>query len=152
VRAVVQRVAGASVHVDGAEVGAIGRGLLVLLGVQAGDTEAEAAWLARKVASLRIFSGESGGFDLGLDDVGGALLVVSQFTLLGDVGKGRRPNFVAAAPPERAAALYERFVAELRQGGWPVETGRFGAMMEVRLVNDGPVTLVVDRTAPDTEP
>jgi len=145
VRALVQRVTRAAVRVDGREVGAIGRGLLVLLGVRRGDTAAEAVWLARKVAELRIFDGAGGKFDRALSDVGGALLVVSQFTLYGDARRGRRPDFTAAADPETAEALYTRFVAELRAAGHRVETGVFGAMMAVELVNDGPVTVMVER-------
>jgi D-tyrosyl-tRNA(Tyr) deacylase len=153
VRAVVQRVSRASVTVGGREVGAIGPGLVVLLGVRRGDTTAEAEWLADKVAGLRIFGGEGGTFDRGLADLpGGALLVVSQFTLYGDTRKGRRPNFGAAAPPHAAEALYEHFVAHLRAAGWPVATGVFGAMMEVALVNDGPVTVLVEREAPAGAP
>jgi D-tyrosyl-tRNA(Tyr) deacylase len=147
VRAVVQRVSEASVSVAGESVAAIGVGLLVLLGVGAGDGPAEADWLADKVASLRIFDGPDGKFDRSLSDVGGAILVVSQFTLHGDARKGRRPNFSAAAPPELAEALYQRFVARLVAAGWPVATGVFGAMMAVRLVNDGPVTLILEREA-----
>jgi D-tyrosyl-tRNA(Tyr) deacylase len=135
------------VQVDSRPVGAIGGGLVVLLGVREGDTEAEAEWLADKIARLRIFEGEGGKFDRGLDDVGGSLLVVSQFTVYGDARKGRRPNFGAAAGPERAEALYEHFVAHLRRSGYDVETGVFGAMMELELVNDGPVTLILDREA-----
>ena len=131
--------------VDGGVVGAIGPGLLVLLGVGDGDSADEAHWLADKVASLRIFDGPGGKFDLGLEDVGGSLLVVSQFTLYGDARKGRRPNFARAAGPEVAEALYDRFVARLRQAGWPVATGAFGALMAVELVNDGPVTVLVER-------
>lgn len=143
-RALVQRVARASVDVDGRTVGAIGRGLLVLLGVREGDTAAEADWLAEKVAGLRIFPGESGRFDADLGAVAGSVLVVSQFTLYGDCRRGRRPDFTASARPEAAEALYERFAARLRALGVPVATGAFGAMMAVELVNDGPVTLVVE--------
>lgn len=146
-RALIQRVSRASVTVDGAVVGAIGRGYLVLLGVAAADSEAEADWLADKVASLRLFAGETGHFDLGLADVGGAVLVVSQFTLYGDARKGRRPDFTRAARPERAEGLYERFAARVRAGGLTVATGVFGAMMAVELVNDGPVTVMVEREA-----
>ncbi len=144
-RAVVQRVSRAVVRVEDRAVGEIGRGLVVLLGVREGDTAAEADWLADKIAGLRIFAGETGKFDRSLDDVGGALLVVSQFTVYGDTRKGRRPNFSAAAPAETADTLYEHFVAHLRSGGYQVETGVFGAMMDVELVNDGPVTLIVER-------
>jgi D-tyrosyl-tRNA(Tyr) deacylase len=147
VRAVVQRVTRAAVSVDGRVMGAIDRGLVVLLGVRQGDTASEADWLADKVASLRIFEGPGGKFDRGLEDVGGAILVVSQFTLYGDARKGRRPSFAAAAEPGLAEALYERFVARLRAAGWTVATGVFAASMAVELVNDGPVTLIVDRQA-----
>ena len=146
-RALVQRVSSARVTVDGQEVGRIGRGFLVLLGVRREDGEAEADWLAAKVASLRLFAGEDGHFDLGLEEVGGAVLVVSQFTLYGDARKGRRPNFGAAARPARAERLYERFVARLVERGLTVATGRFGASMQVELVNDGPVTVMVEREA-----
>lgn len=146
-RAVVQRVTEASVTVGAETVSAIGVGLLVLLGVGVGDSPAEADWLADKIAGLRIFDGPDGKFDRGLVDVGGALLVVSQFTLHGDARKGRRPSFAAAAPPELAEALYEHFIARLRAAGWPVATGVFGAQMAVRLVNDGPVTLILEREA-----
>jgi D-aminoacyl-tRNA deacylase len=147
-RAVVQRVSRAAVRVDGQVVGVIGPGLMVLLGIRAGDTAAEADWLADKVASLRIFEGPGGKFDRGLADVGGSLLVVSQFTLYGDARKGRRPSFAAAAEPRLAEALYDRFVAALRASGWTVATGVFAAAMAVELVNDGPVTVIVDREAP----
>ena len=130
--------------VDGAVVGDIGRGLCVLLGVGHADTESDAEVLCRKVIGLRVFDDEAGRFARSLEDVGGALLVVSQFTLYGDCRKGRRPSFTAAAPPERAEALYERFVARARESDVPVATGRFGARMALALVNDGPVTLVVD--------
>ncbi len=143
-RAVVQRVSEARVEVDGAVVGAIGRGLCVLLGVGRNDDEADAETLCRKIVGLRLFEDEAGRFDRGLDDVDGALLVVSQFTLYGDCRKGRRPSFTDAAPPERAEALYERFVAHARAAGARVATGRFGAHMALALVNDGPVTLVLD--------
>jgi D-tyrosyl-tRNA(Tyr) deacylase len=146
-RALVQRVSRASVRVEGQVVGEIGRGLLVLLGVRQTDTPAEADWLARKVCGLRLFAGEDGHFDRGLTDVDGELLVVSQFTLYGDARKGRRPNFGAAARPELAKELYEHFVAAVRRLGYPVATGRFGALMEVGLVNDGPVTLMVEKEA-----
>ena len=144
-RAVVQRVSRAEVRVDGIVVGAIGRGLLVFLGVAVGDTHAEAAWLAAKIPRLRIFSGAAGTFDQGLADADGAILVVSQFTLLGDARKGRRPDFTMAAPPAAARALYEGFIAKLRAEGFRVEAGVFGATMEVELVNDGPVTILIER-------
>lgn len=143
-RAVCQRVSGARVRVAGETVGEIGAGLCVLLGVAYDDGEREAERLAAKVARLRIFPDEEGRFDRSVLDVGGAALVVSQFTLLADTAKGNRPSFAGAAPPERAEPLYLRFCAELRGLGVPVETGVFGASMAVELVNDGPVTIVVD--------
>lgn len=146
-RALLQRVSRAAVRVDGRTVGTIEGGLVVLLGVRDGDTTAEARWLADKLVGLRIFEGESGKFDLSLDDVGGALLVVSQFTLYADTRKGRRPSFSAAARPEIAEELYDWFVSYLRESGHVVETGVFGAMMDVELVNDGPVTIMVERDA-----
>jgi D-tyrosyl-tRNA(Tyr) deacylase len=147
-RAVLQRVARAEVRVAGKVVGRIGPGLLVLVGVRRGDTEVEAEWLARKVPSLRLFGGQSGTFERDLHEAGGALLVVSQFTLHGDARKGRRPSFVDAEEPARAEALYRHLVDTMRANGCQVETGVFGAMMEVELVNDGPVTLVIDRDRP----
>jgi D-aminoacyl-tRNA deacylase len=143
VRAVLQRVSRAAVRVDGRVVGEVGPGLLVLLGVAAGDDDAVADRLAGKVARLRIFE-RDGRFDASLLDTGGGALVVSQFTLLADTRKGNRPSFSAAAPPVDAEPLYERFCAALRTLGVPVETGAFGARMEVELVNDGPVTIVLD--------
>ena len=145
-RAVVQRVSSASVHVDGDAVGAIGRGLLVLLGVRHDDTSENATRIAAKIARLRIFPDERGRFDRSLLDVGGDALVVSQFTLLADSRgqKGTRPDFSQAAPKEQAEPLYERFCDELRALGVPVETGVFGAYMEVEILNDGPVTIVLD--------
>jgi D-aminoacyl-tRNA deacylase len=143
VRAVLQRVSRAAVRVDGRVVGEVGPGLLVLLGVAAGDDDAVADRLAGKVARLRIFE-RDGRFDASLLDTGGGALVVSQFTLLADTRKGNRPSFSAAAPPWDAEPLYERFCAALRTLGVPVETGAFGARMEVELVNDGPVTIVLD--------
>ena len=143
-RAVVQRVSSASVRVDGEERGACGRGLLVLLGVAAGDGAEAAERLAGKVARLRVFEDEAGRFDRSLLDVGGEALVVSQFTLLADTAKGNRPSFTRAAPPDEAEPLYERFCAALRALGVPVATGVFGARMAVELVNDGPVTMVLD--------
>lgn len=142
-RAVVQRVTRAAVRVGGETVGEIGAGLVVLLGVAAGDGEAEASALAGKVARLRIFENDAGRFDRPLLDTGGAALVVSQFTLLADTAKGNRPSFTGAAPSEEAERLVKRFGAALRELGVPVETGRFGARMEVELVNDGPVTIVL---------
>jgi D-tyrosyl-tRNA(Tyr) deacylase len=143
-RAVVQRVSRAAVRVDGQTVGAIGPGLLVLLGVHADDREEDARWLAEKVALLRILPDEEGKMNRSLPETRGGLLVVSQFTLHGDCRKGRRPSFVAAAAPDKAVPLYEAFVQAARELGLEVQTGRFGAMMEVELVNDGPVTLIVD--------
>jgi D-tyrosyl-tRNA(Tyr) deacylase len=143
VKVVVQRVSRASVSVEGRIRGEIGPGFLVLLGVAVGDTAAEAEQLAAKVARLRVFERE-GRFDRSLLDVGGAALVVSQFTLLGDTTKGNRPSFTAAAAPEEAEPLYERFCDALRELGVPVETGIFGARMHVELVNDGPVTILFD--------
>lgn len=144
-RAVVQRVSRAAVRVDGETVGAIARGFVVLVGFAPGDDEAALAWMAEKLAGLRVFGDAEGKMNLGIQEVGGAMLVVSQFTLYGDASKGRRPSFVGAAPPEQAEALYERFVALLRERGVRVETGRFRAMMDVELVNDGPVTLLLER-------
>ena len=143
-RAVVQRVSSASGHVDGDAVGAIGRGLLVLLGVGHDDTSDNATRLAAKIASLRIFPDEAGRFDRSLLDVGGDALVVSQFTLLADTRKGNRPSFTDAGRPEQAEALVEAFAEALRAAGARVETGVFGAKMEVELVNDGPVTIVLE--------
>jgi D-tyrosyl-tRNA(Tyr) deacylase len=144
-RAVVQRVSRAEVRLDGRAVARIDGGLVVLLGIRHDDTDAEACWLAAKVAGLRLFAGAGGKFDRSLADVDGAILVVSQFTVYGDARKGRRPDFAAAAGPEPARQLYEAFAEHLRSLGHRVATGVFGAMMEVELVNDGPVTLVVDR-------
>ncbi len=143
-RAVVQRVSRAAVTVDGETVGAIGTGVLVLLGVAPGDTESGAAWLADKVTGLRIFPDDEGKMNRDVAEAAGGVLVVSQFTLYGDCRKGRRPSFVGAAPPEVAEPLYEAFVTAVRARGIPTATGRFGAMMQVELLNDGPVTLIVD--------
>jgi D-tyrosyl-tRNA(Tyr) deacylase len=145
-RVVVQRVSRAEVRIDGRVVGKIEPGLLLLVGFKADDTEASLSWMAEKVVGLRIFSDDEGKMNRALTDVGGGLLVVSQFTLYGNVEKGRRPSFIEAAPPSIAIPLYERFVALLRgQAAGPVETGEFGAMMDVELVNDGPVTLLLER-------
>jgi D-tyrosyl-tRNA(Tyr) deacylase len=144
VRAVVQRVSEASVRVGDTVHGSIGGGLLVLLGVAADDDEPLAVRLAGKVARLRVFEDERGRFDRSLLDVGGSAFVVSQFTLIADTAKGNRPSFTAAAPPEHAEPLYETFCAALRDLGVLVETGVFGARMAVSLVNDGPVTIVLD--------
>lgn len=143
-RALIQRVTSASVTVDGEVVGQIGRGFLVLLGVTHSDAAAQADWLARKITTLRVFEDAAGKMNLGLSDVGGAVLVVSQFTLYGEARKGRRPDFIQAARPEQAEPLVDRFVAQLRAAGLHVETGRFRAEMQVALVNDGPVTLWLD--------
>lgn len=144
--ALVQRVSAAAVRVDGRTVGSVGPGLLILLGVVTGDTEAEAAWLADKVARLRVFPDARGKMNLSVQDVGGGALVVSQFTLAGDTRKGTRPSYTRAAAPEVAERLYEAFAAHLGGHlGGRVETGVFGAKMEVELVNDGPVTLWVER-------
>ncbi|WP_419655595.1 Dtd: D-tyrosyl-tRNA(Tyr) deacylase [Desulfosarcina variabilis str. Montpellier] len=141
--AVVQRVTESRVTVDEKVVGAIGPGLNVLLGVAVGDSDADADYLAAKVANLRIFEDTQGKMNRSLCDKGGQMLVVSQFTLLGDCRKGRRPSFAHAAPPEPAQRLYQRFIDQVRQLGVAVQTGRFGAMMQVTIVNDGPVTLMV---------
>ena len=143
-RALVQRVARASVTVDGSVIGSVGTGFLVLLGVGPDDDTGVADRLADKVAKLRVFPDADGRMNLSLDQVGGGCLVVSQFTLYGDVRSGNRPGFSAAAAPELGDALYRRFLARLRERGLPVETGRFGADMQVELVNDGPVTLWLD--------
>lgn len=143
-RAVIQRVSRAQVTVDGTVRGAIKNGLLVLLGVAADDGDADLAYLADKTAGLRIFEDDAGKMNLSVEDAGGALLVVSQFTLFGDIRRGRRPSFDNAAPPQMADALYQRYVELLRAKGLQVETGVFQAMMEVELVNDGPVTILLD--------
>jgi D-tyrosyl-tRNA(Tyr) deacylase len=143
-RAVVQRVSEAAVRVEGTTVGRIGRGVVVLLGVGRGDADGDADYLAEKVLHLRIFPDEAGQMNLSLVDVGGGLLAVSQFTLYGDCRKGRRPGYSEAAPPEEARALYERFVSQLRASGLEVAEGVFRAMMDVSLVNEGPVTLLLD--------
>jgi D-tyrosyl-tRNA(Tyr) deacylase len=143
-RAVVQRVARARVVIDGQTVGEVGRGMVVLLGVSHDDTAETAAWLADKIVGLRVFNDADGKMNLAVGDVGGGVLVVSQFTLYGDCRKGRRPSFIDAARPEVAVPLYEAFVNAVKALGVPVATGRFGAMMQVELVNDGPVTLILD--------
>jgi len=144
VRAVIQRVSEASVTVDQQTVGAIDQGLMVLLGVAQGDTSQEAKALAEKTAGLRIFEDDAGKMNRSVEEIGGSLLVVSQFTLLGDCRKGRRPGFTDAAPPELADQLYEEYVAALRSRGVNVATGVFRADMQVALVNDGPVTMLLD--------
>lgn len=143
-RAVLTRVKSASVTVDGSVIGQIGQGFLILLGVTHEDTEAQAVKLADKLMGLRIFEDENGKMNRSLEDVGGQVLVVSQFTLYGNCKKGRRPEFLAAARPEIAIPLYEKFIALCRDKGFSVETGEFGAEMLVQSVNDGPVTLIVD--------
>jgi D-tyrosyl-tRNA(Tyr) deacylase len=144
VKAVCQRVSEARVRVDGEVVGEIGAGLCLLLGVARGDSVDEAERLAGKIARLRVFADDQGRFDRSVVDLGGSALVVSQFTLLADTTKGNRPSFTGAAPPEEAEPLYERFCAHLRALGVPVEQGVFGARMNVELVNDGPVTIVLE--------
>jgi D-tyrosyl-tRNA(Tyr) deacylase len=141
----------AAVRVEGATTGEIGRGFVVLAGFAPGDGERQLAWMAEKITGLRVFGDGEGKMNLPLSDVGGAVLVISQFTLYGDASKGRRPSFIGAAPPEVAEPLYERFVAQLRERGLRVETGRFGAMMEVELVNEGPVTIVLEKNEMGTE-
>ena len=146
-RVVLQRVSRASVTIAGRVAGAIGAGFCLLVGFTHSDTAVQVAWMAERVVGLRLFSDADGKMNLGLDEIGGAILVVSQFTLYGDAAKGRRPSFIAAARPEVAIPLYEAFIAALRSHGLEVQTGEFGEMMEVELVNDGPVTLVLDRSA-----
>ena len=144
-RLLLQRVSRAEVRVDGRVTGRIGKGFCLLVGFTHSDTAEQLAWMADKVIGLRLFGDAEGKMNLGLADAGGSLLVVSQFTLYGDAEKGRRPSFIDAARPEVAEALYEQFVSMLRERGAHVETGEFGAMMEVDLVNDGPVTLWLER-------
>lgn len=145
-RVLVQRVTSSQVIVDGVIVGAIGKGLNLLVGIAPTDTKAELAWMARKCLNLRLFpQGESGRFDRSALEVEAELLVVSQFTLYGNCNKGRRPSFAKAAPPKQAERLYEQFVGMLRESGLKVETGRFGATMNVAIANDGPVTLWLNR-------
>jgi D-aminoacyl-tRNA deacylase len=143
-RAVLQRVSQGEVSIDGNVVGSIGRGFVVLLGVAKDDTEKDAAYLADKTLGLRVFADDAGKMNLALKQVGGELLVISQFTLLADTESGRRPSFIRAAPPEEAKRLYEHFLALVRLAGVKVETGEFGAMMAVSIVNDGPVTIILD--------
>ena len=146
-RVVLQRVARASVTIDGSTVGEIGPGFCLLVGFSHTDTPAQVAWMAEKIVGLRLFSDEEGKMNLGLAEAGGALMVVSQFTLYGDASKGRRPSFIDAARPEVAIPLYERFIADLRATGVTVATGEFGADMQVEILNDGPVTLLLERNA-----
>lgn len=144
-RIVVQRVSRATVRVGQETVGSIGPGLLVLAAFCATDGDAELNWMARKLAGLRVFPDDERRMNRSIRETGGSLLVVSQFTLYGDTSRGMRPSFTGAASPERAEGLYERFLGALRAEGVPVESGSFGAMMEIELVNDGPVTLILDR-------
>jgi D-tyrosyl-tRNA(Tyr) deacylase len=144
-RVVLQRVSRASVVIGGRTAGAIGRGFCLLVGFTHGDTPAQVDWMAEKIAGLRLFSDAAGKMNLALDEVGGAVLVISQFTLYGDSSKGRRPSFIDAARPELAIPLYERFLDALRGRGLTVAAGEFGADMQVEIHNDGPVTLVLDR-------
>ena len=146
-RVVLQRVSQASVTIEGRVAGAIGRGFCLLVGFTHGDTVAQVDWMADKVAGLRLFSDQEGKMNLGLEDVGGALLVVSQFTLYSDASKGRRPSFIDAARPEVAIPLYERFLSVLSSRGLNVAAGEFGADMLVEIHNDGPVTLILDRNS-----
>lgn len=149
-RAVIQRVKEASVTIDGTISGAIGKGILILLGVESGDTATDLEWLVSRLARLRIFEDGQGKMNLSIRDVGGDALVVSQFTLFGTMKKGSRPSFNRAAVPSEAIPLYENFVTSLSEAlGKPVPTGRFGAMMDVALVNDGPVTLILDSRRPE---
>ncbi|MHB8121578.1 MAG: D-aminoacyl-tRNA deacylase [Desulfuromonadaceae bacterium] len=144
-KAVIQRVTSASVTVEGQTVGQIGQGIMVLLGVEKGDAEAQADWLVEKICALRMFSDADGKMNLSVQETGGALLIVSQFTLAGNCAKGRRPSFDTAAPPDEGKRLYEYFVAAAVRTGLPVETGIFQADMQVSLVNDGPVTFILER-------
>ena len=147
-RAVIQRVTRASVTVDGHQVSAIGPGLLVLLGIAKGDTEAEAQWLAHKIANLRIFPDEDGRMNRSVKEIGGQVLIVSQFTLCANTRKGFRPSFVSAAPPDIANRLVESVIGYVAAERVPVQSGVFGAHMELALINDGPVTIVLDKTPP----
>ncbi|MEM7036904.1 MAG: D-aminoacyl-tRNA deacylase [Bacteroidota bacterium] len=149
-RAILQRVQHAKVEIDGKISGQTGPGLLVLLGITHDDTEADIAWLTKKMLQLRIFSDDAGKMNLSVKDIGGGLLIVSQFTLFANVKKGNRPSYVRSAPPDVAIPMYERFLAHVRSVfSGPVETGEFGAMMEVSLLNDGPVTIILDSKQPD---
>jgi D-aminoacyl-tRNA deacylase len=146
-RVVLQRVTHAAVRIEDRVAGSIGRGFCLLVGFTHGDTPVEADWMAEKVAGLRLFSDNEGKMNLGLEQVGGSVLVISQFTLYGDAAKGRRPSFIEAARPEIAVPLYHRFLDSLRQRGLTVASGEFGADMQVEIHNDGPVTLILDRSA-----
>jgi D-tyrosyl-tRNA(Tyr) deacylase len=146
-RVVLQRVSQAAVRIEGRVAGSIGQGFCVLVGFSHRDTSAQVDWMAEKIAGLRLFSDNQGKMNLDLEEVGGSVLVVSQFTLYGDVVKGRRPSFVDAARPELAVPLYQRFVEALRERGLTVATGEFGADMQVEIHNAGPVTLILDRTS-----
>jgi D-aminoacyl-tRNA deacylase len=146
-RVVLQRVTHAAVRIEDRVAGSIGRGFCLLVGFTHGDTTAQTDWMAEKVAGLRLFSDSEGKMNLGLEEVGGSVLVISQFTLYGDAAKGRRPSFIEAARPEIAVPLYQRFLESLRQRGLTVAAGEFGADMQVEIHNDGPVTLVLDRDA-----
>jgi D-aminoacyl-tRNA deacylase len=146
-RVVLQRVSKASVTIGGRVAGAIGPGFCLLVGLTHSDTDATVDWMAEKVAGLRLFADADGKMNLGLEEAGGGVLVISQFTLYGDAAKGRRPSFIDAARPETAIPLYERFVAALRGRGLEVATGEFGADMQVEIHNDGPVTLILERNA-----
>jgi D-tyrosyl-tRNA(Tyr) deacylase len=144
-RALLQRVSSASVAVNGRIIGKIDRGFVILLGVTHSDTMAQANWLANKIAGLRLFEDDAGKMNLGLKDVAGSVLLVSQFTLYGDARKGKRPSFIAAARPEQAEPLVDYFCDQLRQAGLTVATGQFGAAMQVNIQNDGPVTLMLEK-------
>lgn len=144
-KAVIQRVTSASVTVDGSIVGQINQGIMILLGVEKGDAEAQADWLVSKICGVRMFSDEAGKMNLSVQDIAGSLLVVSQFTLAGNCAKGKRPSFDTAAPADEGKRLYEYFVAAARRTGIPVETGIFQADMQVALVNDGPVTFILEK-------
>ncbi len=148
-RLVLQRVSRAAVRVAGETIAEIGKGFLILVGIGRGDSALDLSRIARKVVELRVFEDDAGKMNLSLQDVHGEILAVSQFTLYADVRKGRRPSFIAAAPPEEADPLFEAFVAQLRAAGATVHTGRFGAKMEVELVNDGPVTILLEVAPPD---
>lgn len=143
-KVVIQRVTSASVTVDGNSISKIGCGFLILLGVQQGDDEKDLEYLVKKTAGLRIFKDENQHMNLSIQDLGGEALVVSQFTLCADTHKGRRPSFIHAAPPEMAEQMYQQFCEQLKTAGVPVQTGKFGAMMDVSLINDGPVTIILN--------